>query len=102
MPNFKRIYEGLEKEYFPFNEEPDTSVITCKHVITQNKPIVFVAHEQDGWWHFLCDGEHSISDAVLINLEQLYHYDKTIGKVARLAPGHRAYRESINSPWVID
>lgn len=41
---------------FPFADAPNTAVFTFCHVLEGKKPILYVAHDRDGDWQFLCGG----------------------------------------------
>ncbi len=46
-----------EAERFDFDEERHTGVYVCARV-AQGSPILYVSHDADGDWQFLCGGTH--------------------------------------------
>lgn len=48
----------METMKFPFSDAPNTACFTCCHVLEENKPILYVSHDEDGYWQFLCGGNH--------------------------------------------
>ena len=86
---------------FPFNDKPNTTTFTCIHVINKEKPILFASYDNDGYWQFLCDMEHTNEEARLVALSEIYELDKTIKEIANLDYGKIAYRNDENSKWII-
>ena len=86
---------------FPFQDSPNTAVVTGVHVLDEKKPILYVSHDDDdGCWQFLCGDEHNIEDSRVISLQEIYEIDKSIKDVARLEYGKCAYRKDENSKWI--
>ena len=48
----------MRNKKFPFSDAPNTACFTCCHVLEENKPILYVSHDEDGYWQFLCGGNH--------------------------------------------
>ena len=67
---------------FPFDDDPHTACIICSHVLDNNEPITCISHDEDGMWQFLCGKEHTMNDARIVSLEEVYALDPTIGEVA--------------------
>ena len=86
---------------FPFDEYPNVAVITCCHILTENKPILYVSHDSDdGMWQFLCGSEaHQEADAKLVALHQIYEQDKTLAALAVLPLGCSAERKYVGDNW---
>ena len=38
----------MKKMKFPFSDAPNTACFTCCHVLGENKPILYVSHDEDG------------------------------------------------------
>ena len=48
---------------FPFDDAPNTAVITCCHILDHGAPILHVSHDaDDGMWQFLCGACHDESE----------------------------------------
>ena len=77
-------------------------VITTKHVINNNSPIIRVIHEKDGAWQFLGKEENlSESDAFVLSLEEILCLDNTLQDVLSLPLGKQAYRTSPKDNWIV-
>ena len=44
----------MRNKKFPFSDAPNTACFTCCHVLEENKPILYVSYDEDGYWQFLC------------------------------------------------
>ena len=86
---------------FPFSQDPNTIVFTCCHVLEEGNPILYVTHDSNEDWQFLCGKSHTTEDARLISLQELYNLDKSVGALADLKPGQKAERSAANSKWII-
>ena len=51
-------------------------------MLNKEEPINYISHDEDGMWQFLCSKEHTIDDARIVSLEEVYALDLTIGEVA--------------------
>ena len=47
---------------FPFDDNPHTACIVCRHVLNKEEAIAYITHDEDGMWRFLFDKEHSMDD----------------------------------------
>jgi len=87
---------------FPFPDSPDTASFTCCHVLNHEKPILYVSHDNDGYWQFLCGSEHNLSDSKTVSLLSIYKSDSSIGLLlAQMKCGYYAERKDIDSEWII-
>lgn len=86
---------------FPFSDRPDTACFTCFHVIEQNKPILYVSHDEDGYWQFLCGCKHTLKEARIVSLAEIVSKDERVSDLAGLGYGHFAESEDIQSDWVV-
>lgn len=48
---------------FPFDDNPHTACIVCRHVLNKEGAITYITHDEDGMWQFLCSKEHTTDDA---------------------------------------
>lgn len=90
----------MENIKFPFRESPDTACITCSHIIENGSPILYAAHDDDGWWQFLCGAEkHKQEHARLVSLNTILGLDSSISEIADMECEHSAIRSSLNDDW---
>ncbi len=99
-----RIFDILVKKRTAncFKTNPDTTVITCVHVINKERPILRVVHDKDGDWQFLCGDVHSTKDGRIISLNEAFQIDNSICKIAYIKKGKTAIRTGSNAEWVIE
>lgn len=92
----------VPKARLVFREAPNTAAFVCKHVWNEGAPILYVSHDCDGDWQFLCGGIHSDShDALLICLGDVVARDPSVNDVAGICTSHVAERDRETSPWSI-
>ena len=89
------------KYSFPFADSPDVAVFTCCHITDEGEPVLYVSHDDDGYWQFLCGGHHSNEDARLVSLQYIYKLDNTVGETAELGDGQSAERSAVGEKWVV-
>jgi Domain of unknown function (DUF4262) len=88
-------------ETFSFDEAPDTAIFACRHVM-DGAPILFVAHDQEGDWQFLCgEGSHQPKDGLLVGLGCMVERDPSINELSKMCTGHHATRASQQAPWSV-
>ncbi|MBR2327193.1 MAG: hypothetical protein IKA51_01080 [Clostridia bacterium] len=68
-------------------------------MIEENKPILYVKHDDEGDWQFLCGGKHTTENARIIALQEIINIDPSVSKVSNLKCGQTAVRESKESEW---
>jgi hypothetical protein len=86
---------------WPFTDPPNVPALTTVHVLDGRLPIRLVTHdEDDGTWQVLCGTTDEPADSRLVEFEKLYAQDPSIGQLADLPLGWKAWRESPDSPWV--
>lgn len=85
---------------FPFDENPKVAVLTCCHVINDNKPVLYVAHDlEDGMWQFLCGKEHTEDEGMVVGLFEIYERDESLAALATLPLGCEATRKYVGDNW---
>ncbi|MFI3115612.1 MAG: hypothetical protein R3Y12_05680 [Clostridia bacterium] len=85
---------------FPFLEDENVAVITCRHILENRADICFVTHDEDGIWQFMCgENFHIESDARVISLGEAFDLDNSIEQIADMPPGHGASREYKHGTW---
>lgn len=83
-----------------FREDPHTATYVCKHVWTERLPILYVAHDADGDWQFLCGADHSDpADCLVIGLEHVVERDPSLEAIADMCTSHVAERDEPTMPW---
>jgi Domain of unknown function (DUF4262) len=84
---------------WPFHEGKNRACFTTRRVL-DGLPILFVSHDQDGDWQFLCGTTNELKDGALVCLGEMLGTDGTLGEVAELPEGWRAERLKFGEPWV--
>lgn len=91
----------MNSSKFSFADAPNTACFTCRHVLEENKPILYVSHDEDGYWQFLCGGNHKEEDARVVSLAYILSIDETMSDLAELDYGEYAEAESETSDWTV-
>ncbi len=87
---------------FPFEDAPNTAVITCVHILENAAPILHVSHdEEDGMWQFLCGKRHTSAEARIAALKEVFDRDHSVGALKDLPCGCSAERKSPQAAWMI-
>ncbi|MBQ8724149.1 MAG: hypothetical protein IJY74_00580 [Oscillospiraceae bacterium] len=89
----------MNNKKFPFADALDTVCFTCRHVLEDNKPILYVSHDEDGFWQFLCGGNHTEDDARIVSLAEILSIDESMEDRAELNYGECAEAEDEMSDW---
>jgi hypothetical protein len=92
-------------EDFRFSGDRHTGVFTCRHVWSEGNPILFVSHDEDGDWQFLCGDDHGAdarNDGLLVCLEHIVSRDPSINELATMCTAHVATRKDLGAPWKIE
>lgn len=85
---------------FPFNEPLASPVLTCRHVLREKRPVLYVARDEDEpCWQFLCGEEHGTEEAMVVSLLEMVRRDPTLAQIADLPVGCRADREAPGDAW---
>ena len=79
--------------FFPFSDPPDTACFTCRHVLDEHRPILYVSHDEDGCWQFLCGESHTLEDARIVSLADILQIDGSVADLADLDRGEYAEAE---------
>lgn len=83
---------------WPFADASNTVAFTSARVLTDDRPMLLVSHDQDGDWQFLCGSEDS-GECVIVCLGCAFERDRTVGLVADLPIGWQAWRDSVSDRW---
>jgi hypothetical protein len=84
---------------WPFHEGRNRAVFTTRPVLEQGHPILLVTHDTDGDWQFLCGTTNRTRDGRVVSLGCVFDKDPTVGEVADLPEGWRAYRKKNAAAW---
>lgn len=82
-----------------FTDPPNLACFSRVQIMSGAKPILYVAHDEDGYWQFL-DGSIALSDeSIVIGLSEIVEYDDSISNLADLPRGWCASRKSVDADW---
>ena len=88
---------------FDFKDPPTRAAFICQHV-ADGDPVLYVSHDDNGDWQFLCGRVHD-ADAgerpLLVCLADAVRRDPGLNDLARLCRKHHAERASPTAPWSI-
>jgi hypothetical protein len=87
------------KSEWPFSDPENVAVVSTVQVFRQSLPILLVTHDDDGGWQILCGTTSDVNDGIVVCLGCAYQRDKSIGELADLPPGWRAWRDYAGEPW---
>lgn len=86
---------------YDFSEDRHMGVFLCSHVANQS-PVLFVSHDADGDWQFLCGAPHDEAEgARLVCLEQVVAADPGLNALSKLPRGQQAQRAKIGGEWAV-
>ena len=86
---------------FPFADAPNTACFTCRHILDEHKPILYVSHDEDGYWQFLCGGVHKQEDAKIVSLADILRIDSSMSDLAEMDYGQYAEAPDEKSDWIV-
>ena len=72
---------------WPFEEAENTAVFCCEHVFSNELPILYVTHDHDGDWQFLCGGTHPDDRPRLVCLGCMVEKDASLWVLADMPVG---------------
>jgi len=87
---------------WPFADPPDVAVLTTRAVVEGGAPILRVSHDAtDGAWQFhdAADGPPREEEARVVSLRGMLARDGTLGALADLPEGWRAWRDAPGAAW---
>lgn len=91
---------GKDKTAFKFFDEKDKAVYTCSHVLIEKSPILYVEHDGEGDWQFLCgNNEHTEENVKMISLLQAVDLDNTLNDLFEMPNGVGATRKKSGEKW---
>lgn len=74
----------------------DQEALSCTHVVEEGKPVLFVSHDEDGSWQYLCGGQHEDDpeSCLIVCNGCLGKKDASLKGIETLPVGHCAERVS--------
>ncbi len=87
---------------FPFADKPNTACFTCCHVLEEHKPILYVSHDDDGYWTFHCGESHTEKELRVVSLAEILRIGPSVADLARLDYGLYAEAKDEKSNWVVN
>lgn len=97
---FSQSKKEPKKFQYKFKEPENTACFTCVHVINKEKDILYVSHDKDGDWQFLCGEEgHTEKDAKLVSLKSITELDESVNDLFEMPFNVGAERKSIKDKW---
>ncbi len=97
-----RIVQAKSVKNWPFDDSPDTAVLTTQAVVAGEWIFQVSRDEDDGMWQFHTpsgDDELSEEDGRIVSLHFIWQTDPSVAEVADLAPGWVAWRVAFGAPW---
>lgn len=83
---------------WPFREAENTAVFCCGHVF-DDAPILYVTHDHDGDWQFLCGAIHEGEQPRVVCLGCMVEKDPSLWTLADMPAGWGADREHQKHRW---
>lgn len=79
---------------------PHLKSYVCTEVFNKERPVLLVAHDEDGDWQLMCGDEHEGEDyARVVGIGHPLGDDPTLAEVLDLRAGEEAERSSVGGPW---
>lgn len=89
-----------EKNKFCFKESENTPCFICDHVLNHERDILFVSHDVEGDWQFLCGkDDHSEENAKIISLKNATDLDQSLNDLFEMPKGIGAERKTKKDMW---
>ena len=103
VPDSRPSPRGSSLDRFEFTDPPNTQAFICRHVAA-GQPVLYVSHDEDGDWQFLCGRIHDFARGerpMLVCLEDAVRLDPGLNALAGLCTSHHAERTSPSARWSI-
>ena len=85
---------------WPFEDPPNVAAITTRGVIEGEEWIALVTHDDDdGSWQFHGPNGANVDDARVVALHRILALDPSVGELADLDYGWRAWRTAPDAAW---
>ncbi len=86
-------------QHFPFSERQHLLVLTCTHVLDGADITLCCHHFSDNAWEFVCGGNHTEEEAIVLSIGELCEMDPTLHLLSDLPVGACAVRKSRAHAW---
>lgn len=97
---FGQDKSNADKSEYKFKDAKDKACFTCDHVLIKKNPILYVSHDEEGDWQFLCGQDnHTEANAKIISLKKATEIDQTINDLFEMPLGVGAERKTIKDKW---
>jgi len=83
---------------WPFDDAENTAVFCCEQVFG-GAPILYVSHDHDGDWQFLCGAVHNDEKPRLVCLGCMVEKDASLWTLADMPAGWGADRKLQSDEW---
>ncbi|MFN8259266.1 MAG: hypothetical protein U0W24_26495 [Bacteroidales bacterium] len=81
-------------------ESKNIICFTCEHILYNNMPILYVAHDIEGDWQFLCGkNNHNEKEGKVIFLKEAIEIDATLINLLEMPIGSGVERKFIGDNW---
>jgi hypothetical protein len=88
------------KNLYKFEDPENTACIVCNHVLSKERPILYVAHDEEADWQFLCgQDDHTEENAKIISLKQVTELDQTVNDLYEMPIKVGAERKTVKDKW---
>ena|ERR1700758_5442953 len=78
----------------------ETTCLACTHVLSLQRPVLYVAHDNDDTWKFICRHVgHKIIDIKTVPLQRVIQLDNTLADLLEMPPGVCSQRTNANNTW---
>lgn len=97
---FRQEKKDKNKSDFKFRDSEDKAVFTCHHVTNKKRPILFVTHDNNEDWQFLCgQNDHIEESAKIISMKNAVELDNTLNELFDMPIGVGAERNGVGEKW---
>ena len=84
------FFKKKKKENNNQKYNPNEACITCRHILEEHQPILYIKRDDDGGYQFLCGGNHHTeSDARVVGIGEIVKIDEKIGSRLPLSVGQK-------------
>lgn len=87
---------------FFFLEDRNMTIFTTENILSKNKSILFVEHDEEGDWFFLEDEDIDEEYIIMSTLQDIVKLDSTINLLNALDFNQYAIRNNITEDWIIE